>query len=75
MGRSHTMTPFERGMITPVLCKKLCNFIIALKSYRLTLRTYKVSLVELYTTSNTVCNLEFSTCNTVGLSLWTTIIQ
>ena len=41
----HTVTPFESGMITQVLCKKSCNFIIALKSYRLTLRTYKVSLV------------------------------
>ena len=34
-----TVTPFERGMITQVLCKKLCNFIIALESYRLTLQT------------------------------------
>ena len=41
----HTVTPFERGMITQVLCEKSCNFIIALKSYRLTLRTLKVSLV------------------------------
>ena len=41
----HTVTPIERGMITQVLCKKSCNFIIALKSYRLTLRTQKVSLV------------------------------
>ena len=35
----HTVTPFERGMIMQVLCKKFCNFIIALKSYRLTHRT------------------------------------
>ena len=29
------------------LCKKLCNFIIALKSYRLTLRTLKMALVHM----------------------------
>ena len=35
----------------------------------------KIAHAELYTTSNIVCNLEFKTCNTVGLFLWTTIIQ
>ena len=35
----------------------------------------KIAHAELYTTSNIVCNFEFSTCNTVGLFLWTTIIQ
>ena len=35
----------------------------------------KIAHAELYTTSNIVCKLEFSTCNTVGLFLWTTIIQ
>ena len=35
----------------------------------------KTARAELYTTSNIVCNFEFSTCNTVGLFLWTTIIQ
>ena len=37
----------------------------------------KIVHAELYTctTSNIVCNFEFSTCNTVGLFLWTTIIQ
>ena len=38
---AHTVTLFERGMITQVLRKKLCDFIIALKSYRLTLQTKK----------------------------------
>ena len=35
----------------------------------------KIAHAELYTTSNIVCNFEFSTCNTVGLFLLTTIIQ
>ena len=35
----------------------------------------KIAYPELYTTSNIVCNFEFSTCNTVGLFLCTTIIQ
>ena len=35
----------------------------------------KIAHAELYTTSNIVCKFEFSTCNTVGLFLWTTIIQ
>ena len=35
----------------------------------------KIAHAELYTTSNIVCNFEFSTCKTVGLFLWTTIIQ
>ena len=35
----------------------------------------KILHAELYTTSNIVCNSEFSTCNTVELFLWTTIIQ
>ena len=35
----------------------------------------KIADAELYTTSNVVCNFEFSTCDTVGLFLWTTIIQ
>ena len=35
----------------------------------------KIAHAALYTTSNIVCNFEFSTCNTVGLFLWTTIIQ
>ena len=35
----------------------------------------KIAHAELYSTSNIVCNFEFSTCNTVGLFLWTTIIQ
>ena len=35
----------------------------------------KIAYAELYTTSNIVCNFEFSTCNTVGLFIWTTIIQ
>ena len=36
----------------------------------------KIAQAELYyTTSNIVCNFEFSTCNTVGLFLWTTIIH
>ena len=29
----------------------------------------KIAQAELYTISNIVCNVEFSTCNTVGLSL------
>ena len=35
----------------------------------------KIEHAELYTTSNIVHNFAFSTCNTVGLFLWTTIIQ
>ena len=35
----------------------------------------KIAHAELYTTSNIVCNFEFSICSTVGLFLWTTIIQ
>ena len=35
----------------------------------------KIAHAALYTTSNIVCNFEVSTCNTVGLFLWTTIIQ
>ena len=35
----------------------------------------KIAHAELYITNNTVCNFEFITCNTVGLFLWTTIIQ
>ena len=35
----------------------------------------EIAQAELYTTSNIVCNFEFSTCNNVGLFLWTTIIQ
>ena len=35
----------------------------------------RIAHVDLYTTSNIVCNFEFSTCKTVGLFLWTTIIQ
>ena len=35
---AHTVTPFERGMIWQDLCKKLCNSIIALESYRHILR-------------------------------------
>ena len=35
----------------------------------------KIAHAELYTTSNIVCNFEFSTYNTVGLFLWTTIYQ
>ena len=35
----HIVAPFERGMIMQVLCKKSCNFIIALKSYKLTPQT------------------------------------
>ena len=35
----------------------------------------KIALAELYTTSNIVYNFELSTCNIVGLFLWTTIIQ
>ena len=35
----------------------------------------KIAHAELYTISNTVCNFEFSTCITVRLFLWTTIIQ
>ena len=35
----------------------------------------KIAHPELYTASKIVCNFEFSTCNTVGLFLWTTIIQ
>ena len=35
----------------------------------------KIAHAELYTASNIVCNFEFSTCNTVGLFLWTTIIN
>ena len=35
----------------------------------------KIAHAELYTTNNIVCNFDFSTCNTVGLFLWTTIIQ
>ena len=35
----------------------------------------KIAHAELYTTSNIVCNFEFSKGNTVGLFLWTTIIQ
>ena len=35
----------------------------------------KIAHAELYTTSNIVCNFEFSTCDTVGLFLWTIIIQ
>ena len=34
----------------------------------------KIAHAKLYTTSNIVCNFECSTCNTVGLFLWTTII-
>ena len=35
----------------------------------------KIADAELYITSNIVCISEFSTCNTVGLFLWITIIQ
>ena len=35
----------------------------------------KIAHAELYTTSNIVSNFEFSTCNTVGLFLWTTTFQ
>ena len=35
----------------------------------------KIAHAEVYTTSNIVCNFEFSTINTVGLLLWTTMIQ
>ena len=35
----------------------------------------KTAHAELYTTSNIVCNFEFSTCKTVGLFLLTKIIQ
>ena len=35
----------------------------------------KITHAEMYTTSNIVCHFEFRTCNTVGLFLWTTIIQ
>ena len=35
----------------------------------------KIAHAELCTTSNIVCNFELSTCNTVGLFFWTTIIQ
>ena len=35
----------------------------------------KIAHAKLYSTSNIVCNFEFSACNTVGLFLWTTIIQ
>ena len=35
----------------------------------------KIAHAQLYTTSNIVCNLEFSTCNTVGLFHWLTILS
>ena len=35
----------------------------------------KIAHAGLYTTSNIVCTFELSTCNTVGLFLWKTIIQ
>ena len=35
----------------------------------------KIALAELYTSSNIVCNFKFSTCNTVGEKLQTTIIH
>ena len=35
----------------------------------------KIERAELYTTSIIVCNSEFSTCNTVRLLLWKTIIH